>query len=89
MFVKIEIYLFKKRLQSCQTSLELLERYASVSHTNHTFIDELTDAVKKLPQLENGVNAQEHMEIAAVIRLRLFHCPFKSQHFLIYGNLCE
>ena len=41
------------RIQSCETTFELLERYSSVSQANHTWIDE---SMKKLP-LENGVDA--------------------------------
>lgn len=40
-------------MQSCETAFELLERYAAMSQTNHTWIDVMNDQVGKLP-LENG-----------------------------------
>lgn len=52
-------------MQSCETAIEHLERYAAVSQVNHAWMDAMNDTIGKLPPVENGV-AREQMESTAV-----------------------
>lgn len=56
----------KNRLQSCETTFELLEKYASVSQTSRAWIESASEAVTQLAPAENGVAARAQLDAAAV-----------------------
>ena len=55
-------------MQSCETAFELMERYSALSQANHSWMDDMSQTVTKMPAIENGIQAKIQMENATVTR---------------------
>lgn len=53
-----------------------MERYSSLSQSNHSWIDDMSQTVTKMPPIENGIQAKIQMENATVSRPRFL--PLKE-----------
>ena len=49
-----------------------MERYSSLSQSNHSWIDDMSQTVTKMPPIENGIQAKIQMENATVTIQMIF-----------------